>query len=291
METIVTFVISLALAGPLQTEGQPPPGFLGRGFLPGLGHVTKCPGGETYSWHLVPYFSGPDYRVLFPFFYAVGKEGAVHHGILPPTFFQGPGYWAAPPFLSGNWTYADGTDTTWITPLFHSTRDKDGALDSLHVGPYFQGKDYWAVPPLLSGSWSLSDGTQTTWIIPFFNLTRDPTGSETSASLLWPLFHYREGDRLDTSWTTEIRPFVLQESPDEYEFNFLRRLFSTRKEGQSSNTWVFPFWWSECAETGAPLEFQILGGLVAQDCEFKEGWWTRTRIFWFIPFGAEKVEP
>src|SRR5262245_9807093 len=133
---------------------------------------------------------------LTPLFHATwDKEGEVESShFFPAYFWKRDEYWAAPPLLSGSWSYADGSRATWITPLFHVTTDDLGAVDSLHVGPYFQGRNYWAVPPLFSWHVRRPNGSETTWLTPLLHLSSDGNGDLESMHVLpawfWERDHY-----------------------------------------------------------------------------------------------------
>ena len=388
-------------------------------WLTPLFHVTCDAEGEVLSLHLGPYMEGESYRIAFPFYYEAGQEGNRHRGVLPPLFFQGPGYWAAPLLLSGQWTNDDGSDTLWLTPFFHVSHDARGHLQSLHLGPYIEGPDsiallplfwstgtpgskdvgvlpfyvggrgywflpplvtgqfdhsdgsestwvtplfhitasgdgqaesahlaplffwsrddWWAAPPILSGGWTHADGSRTTLVTPFFHQTEDREGrvrsrhllnyiegedftvlfpvfaqwtqengtersivpllyhrtveasGDTTTSILWPLASYRSGEELDTSLEMELRPFLYQTAGDDYEFNFLWRLLSLRRQGPGSRTMVGPFWWSETPGGEVPSEFLVLGGLFARDCDYEKGAY-RYRLLWVIPLGAKRFD-
>ncbi len=170
-----------------------------------LAHVSHEADGGIGSQHVLNWFQGRDWQVLFPLAYRSGPPGQRHQGIIP-LVFAGPNGWVAPPALSGSWRRDGGGRSTWITPLFHLDRDADGQVENLHAGPWFQGRDWqvlfplayrsgppgqrqqglvplafsgpdwWAVPPLLSGGWRRDDGGSTTWITPLFHLGRDREG-------------------------------------------------------------------------------------------------------------------
>ncbi len=85
------------------------------------------------------------------------------------------------------------------------------------------------------------------------------------------------------------RPFLYQSAGDDYELNVLWRLLSIRRQGTLTRAMVGPFWWSEQPRDDAPMEFQILGGLFARDCNYEKGMY-RYRVLWIIPFAAQKFE-
>jgi hypothetical protein len=206
---------------------------------------------------------------------AEGKLTSLHAG----PYFQGRDFWAIPPLFSASWDRSDGGRTTWITPLFHSTTDAAGRVESLHAGPYFQGRTYGILPPLY-WDWTEDDGTRRTVIPLLFVRTQDSEG--TTTSLLWPLATHYQGAALDTSLTIQLRPFVIQSAGEDYEVNFLWRLFSIRAQGDSTRVMVGPLWWSETPAGDEPKEFQILGGLFARDCN-REKKLYRYRFLWVIP--------
>ena len=106
-------------------------------------HKTAFDSGQIYSFHLGPYFQGPDYKFLFPIAYRAGE----HVGVIP-FYFSGPEYKVIPPFLYGRWESDDGAKTTWFTPFFHRTVEKDGKIRHMHFLNYFQGRDWKVLLPL-----------------------------------------------------------------------------------------------------------------------------------------------
>ncbi len=74
-----------------------------------LFHQTLNADGTLRRMHILNYFQGPGYKVLFPFACQIGE-----HTIIPPFYFQGPGYKISPPLLSVWWRHRDGGETTWI---------------------------------------------------------------------------------------------------------------------------------------------------------------------------------
>jgi len=150
------------------------------------------------SFHLLNYFQGPDYKVLFPLAYIEGEEEKRRYGIAP-LFFKGRESWYAPPLLSCGWKRADGGSSLWLTPLFHLTRDGedkkwfhflnyfqgpsykvlfplayDRGEHGFGIAPFFfKGKRSWCSPLLLSGGWKNNDNSRSLWITPFFHRTRD----------------------------------------------------------------------------------------------------------------------
>lgn len=258
--------------------------------------------GPVYFWERDSYWVAPPILAgggrhedggwstwVTPLFHATSdKEGTVESAHVAPLYFwKRDSFWLAPPLLAGGVTHEDGARSTWVTPLFHSTTDREGKLESLHAGPYIQGTDYRYLVPLY---WEWTDALRTRRsLVPLlFARTAEPDGNATT-SILWPLFFHLSGKELDSSLGIQLRPFVYQTAGDDYEFNFLWRLFHLRLQGTASTVMVGPFWWSERPEAGAPAEFQVLGGLVARDCNYDKGLY-RYRILWIIPLGSQPIE-
>ena len=87
---------------------------------------------------------------------------------------------------------------------------------------------------------------------------------------------------MDTSLSMQLGPFVYQHAGQDYEFNFLWRLFSIQRRGEYSRVTMFPIWWQERPSPQTLSQFTILGGLIARDCNYDNGTY-RYRILWFIP--------
>jgi len=215
------------------------------------------------------------------------EESAESLHVAPFYFWKRDSFWLAPPVLAGGLTHEDGSHSTWVTPLFHSTTDPNGRVVSLHAGPYVQGEEFRLLVPLY---WEWTDALKTRRsIVPIlFTRTAEPDGDVTT-SILWPLISHRSGKELDTSLGIQLRPFVYQAAGDDYELNFLWRLLHLRRQGTVSTTMVGPFWWSERPKDGVPAEFQVLGGLVARDCNYDKGLY-RYRFLWIIPLGTQVIE-
>jgi hypothetical protein len=125
---------------------------------------------------------------------------------------------------------------------------------------------------------------------PVFFRTEEANG-DTTTSLPWPILSVRTGKALDTSLGMELRPFLYQEAGEQMEFNFLWRIFSILREGDSTRVMVGPLWRSEKPlKEDSMTNFQILGGLFARDCNYETNRY-RYRIFWGIPLGAQPMNP
>jgi hypothetical protein len=275
-----------------------------------LFHLTSDKEGVAESLHVAPvYFWERDsYWVVPPILAAGGrhddggwstwitplfhrttdKGGDAESLHLAPLFlWKRDSFWLAPPILAGGLTHGDGSRSTWVTPLFHSTTDREGRLVSLHAGPYVQGDDFRFLVPVY---WEWTDALKTRRsIVPLlFTRTAEPDGDVTT-SVLWPFFSHFSGKELDTSLGMQLQPFVYQTAGDDYELNFLWRLVHLRRQGTVATTMVGPLWWSERPKDGVPAEFQVLGGLVARDCNYDKGLY-RYRILWIIPLGSQPIE-
>jgi hypothetical protein len=129
-------------------------------------HRTREKDGSLRHAHFLNYAQGPDYKVLFPFAYSAGPEGAKHKGVVP-FYFQGPDYKAAPGAFTFWWKdRRDDSDHLWVTPAFHRTRNADGSLRGMHVLNYFQGEDYKVLFPL---AYSVGpEGAKHRGVVPFY---------------------------------------------------------------------------------------------------------------------------
>ena len=94
---------------------------------------------------------------------------------------------------------------------------------------------------------------------------------------------------MDTSWNTQIHPFLFQEAGEDYEINVLWRLFAHRRQGESTRTMVAPLWWSERPRDDVPSEVQVLGGFFARDCNYERGL-QRYRLLWLFEVWAGSFE-
>lgn len=276
-----------------------------------LFHSTVAAGGDLHSLHVAPVWfwerekywfipplltgggthdDGAQTTWISPLFHVTeDKAGGLESLHTFPVFFwKRDEYWAAPLLVSGGFTRPDGSTRTWISPLYHEDHAADGSLLSRHALNYFEGPNYRHVVPVF-WDWTRKDDVRHTMFAPpLFVRTEDPSGDVT-ASLPWPIVTWRSGRELDTSLGMELRPFVYQEAGDQLEFNFLWRLFSVRKEEESTRVMVGPLWFSERPnQPDAMTKFQILGGLFARDCNYDTERY-RYRILWFIPLGANDM--
>lgn len=278
-----------------------------------LFHHTETAAGDVRSLHVAPawFWERDRYWLIPPLFSGGGThaDGAQTTWITPlfhftedkggdlesfhtfPVFFwKRDDYWVAPFLASGGFTRPDGSSRTWITPLYHDDYAQDGTLLSRHALTYFEGPKYHHVLPIF-WDWTREDDVHHTMFAPpLFVRTRDPNGDVT-ASLPWPIVTWRSGRELDTSIGMELRPFVYQQAGDQYEFNFLWRLFSVLSEEESTRVMVGPLWFSERPnQPDAMTKFQILGGLFARDCNYETQRY-RYRVLWFIPLAANDMQP
>ncbi len=245
-----------------------------------LFHRTTDAAGESW-WHLLNYFQGPEHSLFLPLYYSVGAPERRYRGVVP-LYFETPTTTCVPPALSASWKREDGGRTTWATPLFHQRHTADGTLQSRHVVNWFQTRNFKTLFPLY---FDFDD--KLTIVPPVYTSYASDDGS-TTRSVLWPLSAARTGGRkIDRSWRTQLKPFVYQRAGDDYEFNFLWRIFHVRREGAHSQFEVGPLWYSESGGEQTPTGFQILGGLVAKDCNYERGTY-RYRLLWLIPLGGEE---
>jgi hypothetical protein len=224
------------------------------------------------------------------FHYTEDRRGnAESFHVLPAVFWKRDDYWIAPPLLTGGFTRPDGSYRTWISPLYHEDHAADGTLRSRHALNYFEGPNYNHVVPVL-WNWKGDDGVhRTLFAPPVFVRTEEADGTVTT-SLPWPLISARSGPALDCSLGMELRPFVAQQAGDQYEFNFLWRLFSVLSDEEETRVVVGPLWHSTRPQKpGAMSEFQILGGLFARDCNYDTERY-RYRMLWFIPLGSQSMK-
>ncbi|HAK95278.1 MAG TPA: hypothetical protein DCM87_09810 [Planctomycetes bacterium] len=246
-----------------------------------LFHRTRDGAGGSW-WHLLNYFQGPNHKLLFPFFYSVGSPEERHLGVIP-LYFQTPTACSVPLALSASWRRKDGGRTTWVTPLFHQRTAADGALQSRHLLNWFETERFQTLFPAY---WRAGDTRA--FVPPLYVSYANEDGGRTR-SVLWPLSAARTGgSALDRSWSTQLKPFVYQRAGDDYEFNFLWRLFHVRRMGARSQLAVSPLWWSESGGEGTPAGYQILGGLFARDCNYTRKTY-RYRLLWVIPVSGDRT--
>lgn len=228
---------------------------------------------------------------LTPLFHdTLDKNGDLEsYHVLPLWFWKRDEYWSVPLLLSGMYTRPDGSRRTWITPLYHDDFKADGSLNSRHALIYFDGPDYHHVVPIF-WDWRTKEQVRYSMVPVLYFRTEEANGDVTT-SVPWPIVTVRSGKELDTSVGMELRPFVYQEAGEQYEFNFLWRIFSILREPDSTRVMVGPLWRSEKPMKGNEMtKFQILGGLFARDCNYETRRY-RYRMLWVIPFGAEPMDP
>src|SRR5205807_1425645 len=119
-----------------------------RTWITPLAHVDRDRDGRFENAHVLNYFHGSTYDVVFPVVWATGHAGNRHYAVVP-AWFQGERWWCAPLALSGGATHRDGSSTLWVTPLAHLDRDPDGTIHDAHLLNYFHGKNHDVLFPLL----------------------------------------------------------------------------------------------------------------------------------------------
>ena len=207
------------------------------------------------------YFQGSEHLVIAPLYYrTTGPEGS-HDGLLP-LWFSGPDWWTAPLALSAGWSNGSRR-TAMITPLYHRTTDH-GTTRDLHLLNYFSSPEMQTVAPLY-WQWPTAAGGQRTVLAPLWYQHRG-TNDEFTGTAMPLLFSYHQGAELDTSVGYQLFPFIVQNTADGHEINALWRLVHVREQHGSTETTVWPLWWSEHREQ-APASWQVLGGLFGRECD------------------------
>jgi len=189
-----------------------------------LYHESRDVNGNV-RFHFLNYFQGPEHNVFFPLAYIVGKPGKRKAGVIP-FYFQWPGAWMAPPFLSASWKRKNGSRTTWLTPLFHHTKSADGE-NSLHALTYFQGPGYNLLFPLLY----IFDesGEKTIWAAPIYFQGKDYL-------VLFPLAYWA-GEPENRHMG--LLPFYIRTPSSRIVPPLLSGVFDRNDGGRS--TWITPF--------------------------------------------------
>ena len=237
-----------------------------------------------------PHEDGAHTTWLTPMFHytsdRVGSAESAH--LLPVFFWKREDYWSVPLLLSGGKTRSDGSSTRWFTPLYHDDINADGTLRSRMALTYLEGPNYTHVAPVF-WDWTRPNGVHhTLFAPPLFVRTEEPDGNVTT-SLPWPLITARSGPTLDRSLGMELRPFLYQDAGDQYEFNFLWRMFSVLSDEEATRVMVGPLWYSTRPhKPDAMSKFQILGGLFARDCNYETDRY-RYRLLWVIPLGSSPM--
>ncbi len=248
-----------------------------------LFHWTRRPEAPD-SFHALNYFQGEDYKIFFPLAWSVGPPEERYRGILP-LYLDGPRWGVAPLLLSAWWTGEDDATTAWVTPLYHHTKEADGTLRSRHALNWYQQEDLATLFPLW-WDWRTSEGHERTMLLPLWWRTRYADG-DVAQSVLPPFVAWRDAAELNTGLGFQSIPFSWQDAGDDWEFAFLWRLFHVRHQDEVRTTTVGPLWWSE-SKPGLPLDWKVLGGLVARDVLESRGT-ARWRVLWFLPFGEEPL--
>jgi hypothetical protein len=255
-------------------------------WLTPLFHRTWDAGGTARHTHALTWFKGEDYEVLFPFGYRFGKRGKRHFGILPPLYHQGPSYKVAPPLLSGWYKTSDGSHETWITPLFHHSRNPDGSLKQMHALLFGRSKNAVVFFPLY---WKWKDALgRTRRVIPWLYHAASGGAGAKEIDVLWPLFTYRRGAKLDTSLRTRLRLSTYQRGEDGFEFHFLGAFPYARRRGGSSLSFFPLVWLKRRPRAGVPAEIYLgpFGSLAWREVDY-----TRRRYRWrvlYLPIGRWK---
>ena len=132
-----------------------------RFMLLGLFHKTTRPDGRTYSFHVLNYFEGPNYKVLFPLGFSRKRADGAKQILVFPTLYRqtepdGHSFTAIPIFLSAHrtgerldkrkfqwWPFSfqragdDDVEFNFLWRLIHYRREA-GARRWI-VGPFFYG--------------------------------------------------------------------------------------------------------------------------------------------------------
>lgn len=247
---------------------------------------------DVSSWHLGPYIQ-PQKKshILFPFAWYFGKERPeddIHYGLLPlfvggtdyffsplgygygeeddfhfglfPIFAKSPESLLIPPLLTAVWKDADGSNNRWITPLYHSKSDKNGNIEHMHLLNYFSYNDFSTLFPIYF-KWD-----------------------ENYSSLIPPLIGLHSGEQLDDSILFDLQPITYQSAGNDYEINFLWKLFHLRKEMNTTEFTLGPLW-NSVYQQGSPLDYNILGGFFARDVKFDLRQY-RYRALWIVQLGS-----
>jgi hypothetical protein len=247
-----------------------------------LAHADHDREGAVRDAHVLTYFHGRGYDVLFPLAWATGRAGQRHYGVIP-AWFQGERWWCAPPLLSGGLSHRNGGRSTWVTPLFHRRTAADGSLLHEHLLTYVATPSFETAFPLY-WSWRSKSGDRRSLMLPVYYRCAGGDGDATTT--VGPaLFSYHSGQRLNTSLGYQLIPFVVQHAADGREVNVLWRLMHERRTAGVSESMVAPLWWSERRD-GAPSRWQILGGLLARNCNYQTGHY-RYYALWLIPLGGQ----
>jgi hypothetical protein len=259
-----------------------------------LFHRSTDSHGATTDWHALNLIHSGDTDILFPLAWRTGPAEQRHSAIFP-LFWQGPEYsvlaplyvhnrefWFAPLALSAHWNDGADRSTTLVTPLYHRTTDH-GKVAHEHVLNYVSTPDFTSVLPLY-WDWQTTNGERNRLLIPLALDHRNADGGHTT-SVIPPLLTYRSGKEVGTSLGLKLLPFLWQQADNGYEVNVLWRLFHLRGQNATTDSAVWPLWWSE-RRPDAPSRWQILGGLVGHENNYDTKT-SRFYLFW-IPIGERK---
>jgi hypothetical protein len=247
-------------------------------WLSPLAHVRRDAEGKATSGHLLNWIWGRDYKTLLPLWYRIKRGDERHTGLLPLAFW-GPTYRIAPLLLSGRWQERNGTVATWLTPLFHTRHAPDGRLRDLHFLNWYQRGPFRTLFPFY-WRWRQDNGTRRSLVPLVYSSAHQVDGERQTT--LWPLLtRYTRAWKIDNSFWPKLWTFSMQRAGHDYHLRVLY-LNGRYRDDLATTTFLQPFWHHQRPQPNVVSNFQILGGLIARDCDYENRLYAY-RIFWIFP--------
>lgn len=221
----------------------------------------------------------PRWSLVVPV-YAHARTSAGPWSVVFPVVLCRRHDWYAPLALSGTWRTPSGGRTSWLTPLAHRTRAADGSLVGEHCLVAVRTRAASAVVPVW-WHWRTASGGSRSVLLPVGVRVQEPHhGSTVVVAPLLSAYHH--GETFDRSLGFAALPFSAQSTTAGRELTVLWAFPHLHQERGRQEVRVFP-WWSE-RRAGAPLAWQVLGGLVGRTCNYTRGT-SRLRLLWAFPVG------
>ena len=246
--------------------------------------------GKVADWSVLTWFQTGATTVVIPILAAIPLDHVDpkapginhHHGVISPVYVQTKHATVIPPLVTARWS-AHGRDTTLVAGIAHWTTDAaSGRLLHGNALVWFDLKHASAIAPLY-WHWQRAGDRERTLMLPVAISHRE--GASSTTYVLPPLIAEHHGGNLDTSVAWQLVPFTTQYAGADHETNLLWFLFRHERIQGTRTTLVLPLWWSKQPEH-QPMSWQILGGMVAKNCNYLTGH-SRWYLFGLIPLGRK----
>jgi hypothetical protein len=246
--------------------------------------------GRVADWSLLTWFQTGRTSVLFPVLAFkpsehVGADAGINHheAVISPVYVQTRHATAIVPAATVAWSAHGRTTTVAAAGLAHwTTDDRSGRLLHAHALTWFTLKHADVALPLW-WHWHSAGDRERTLILPVAYRHRE--GDAATTYVVPPLIAVRHGDHLDQSVAWELPPWNSQHAGADHETHLLWFLFRHEQVAGTRTTLVLPLWWSK-QPARQPMSWQVLGGVLAKNCNYTTGH-SRWYLLRWIPLGGQ----